>query len=142
MIVFGLASIPPFSSEVDNFGHPWSTLERPIKFPKHDRVPYCSDYADLGSALMSRFHLTESKADLDSAIEMTERAIETSPNDSDDGGTYRTNLGSLLMSLFEKTNLISHLDRAISTNIDAVEFTPKGHPNCGPAFYNLGSALL
>jgi tetratricopeptide (TPR) repeat protein len=90
-------------------------FESLIEIPGDDSVR-CSRYNGLGSAPTILFRQTKSMGDLDRAIAMTEKAIQTAPDGWPDKGTYLTNLGNLLIDRFEKERSMYILDWVISTN--------------------------
>jgi tetratricopeptide (TPR) repeat protein len=96
----------------------------------------CSRYNGLGSALTILYRQTKSVGDLDRAIAMTKKAIQTAPDGWPDRGTYLTNLGNLLIERFEKERSMCILDWAISTNTIPVHLISDDH------LTNLGNKLM
>ena len=95
----------------------------------------------IGMESLERFKRKGSIDDLDRAITMEEKAVESTPVDHPDRAGYLNNLGIALQSRFERTGSMDDLHRAIATNEKAVESTPLDHPTRAGRLNNLGSAL-
>jgi tetratricopeptide (TPR) repeat protein len=79
--------------------------------------------------------------DLNGAIIMNERAVESIPSDHPDRAVILNNLGITLQSRFERTGSIDDIDRAVTINEQAVISTPIDHPGYIRTLENLGAAL-
>jgi tetratricopeptide (TPR) repeat protein len=95
----------------------------------------------IGVRFLERFLQTGSIDDVDRAIAIEERAIESASVDHSDRAMCLSNLGVALEMRFKRIGSLDNLDRAIVTNTQAVELTPVNHPNRAGRLNNLGNAL-
>jgi len=90
--------------------------------------------------LVKRFQEMDSVDDIDRAITLEERAIETTTASRDRASVLK-NLGIALQSRFERNASMDDLDRAITAKEQAVELTPIDDPSYAASLSNLGIAL-
>ena len=96
---------------------------------------------NLGGHLYDQYYLTSEKVDLDKAIEVTQQAVDLTPEGHSDLPALLNNLGSHLSDRYYLTSDKVDLDKAIEVTQQAVDLTPKGHSDLPKRLNNLGSHL-
>lgn len=95
----------------------------------------------LAGVVLHRFALWGLVTDLDAAVQLMRRALESSPTGHPDRPMYLSNLGDVLRTRFEHTGTPEDLDEAIALGRDAVETTPIGNVDRAAYESNLVGAL-
>ena len=106
----------------------------------HPDRPVC--LANLGSAYRVRFDRGGVLADLEQAIEASERAVAATPNDHPNRPAYLANLGHAYTRRFERGGVLADLDQAISAFERAMAATPDDHPDKPSRWSNLGVVYM
>jgi tetratricopeptide (TPR) repeat protein len=104
----------------------WDFL--PAKFPP-------TDYESLQK------HLTGEMTDLEEAIEVARRVVESTPYDHPDQAGYLNNLGVRLSDRYSRTGAIADLEEAIMVGREVIHTTPKDYPYQAGYLNNLGVQL-
>ncbi|KAL8367940.1 hypothetical protein RB599_003723 [Gaeumannomyces hyphopodioides] len=97
--------------------------------------------AMLGSLLGRRFDRTGSMDDLNRAVEVTDMAVDATPQDHPDRAAILNNLGGWLGRRFDRTGSMDDLNRAVEVTDMAVDATPQDHPDRAGRLINLGGWL-
>jgi methyl coenzyme M reductase subunit C-like uncharacterized protein (methanogenesis marker protein 7) len=97
--------------------------------------------SNLGAMLGRRFERTGSMDDLNRAVEVTNMAVDATPQDHPDRAACLNNLGSRLGTRFKRTGSIKDLNHAVDVAGMAVDATPQDYPNRAGYLNNLGKLL-
>ncbi|KAF9530112.1 CHAT domain-containing protein [Crepidotus variabilis] len=97
---------------------------------------------NLGGSFFYRFNTTGSVADLTSAIEHWQKAVDLTPEGHPGKPLRICNLGVSLAKRFEQSGDLADISTAIQLGEEAVNITPEGHPDTPARISNLASALL
>ncbi|MFI1916578.1 CHAT domain-containing protein [Nocardia sp. NPDC020380] len=95
----------------------------------------------LAYALRYRFGLAGAAADLDDAVVMGRKALDTSPVGHPARAMYLSNLGDTLRVRFELQGTPADLDEAIRVGREAIDLTATGNPDRADYQTNLVGAL-
>jgi tetratricopeptide (TPR) repeat protein len=95
----------------------------------------------LGNARFDRYALAGARSDLDGAVEHLRRAVELTPDDSEDASVYWSNLASALLDRFESGGARDDLDEAIRLLDTAVAASGGADGASTELLTNLGNAL-
>jgi CHAT domain-containing protein/tetratricopeptide (TPR) repeat protein len=95
----------------------------------------------LATVLRIRYGLTRDPDDLDKAIRIHERALE-SAGDRHEHNRNRTGLANALHQRFDRTGDIADLQRAVDLHTEALTCTGEGSPDRPGLTGNLGGALI
>ncbi|RYP20115.1 hypothetical protein DL765_002957 [Monosporascus sp. GIB2] len=85
-----------------------------------------------------RFERTGSIDDLNRAVDVTDVAVDATPQDHPNKAAWLYNLGTLLGMRFERTDSIDELNRAVNVASMIVEAAPQDHPSRVMWLNNLG----
>ena len=85
---------------------------------------------------MSRFNHTGYLSDINEAITLQNKVIETGPERHPKMSTWLTNLGGSYYHRFKSTKSLEDIDSAIMFPQKSVDIAPEGHANL-PAWMNL-----
>ena len=97
--------------------------------------------SNLGTALARRFEHAGDSADLDSAIDAGQQAVDAAPPGYPNLPMLLSNLGTTLASRFKRAGDSADLDDSIDFARQAVTATPPGNPNLPMYLSNLGISL-
>src|SRR6266480_680171 len=97
--------------------------------------------SNLGVFLESRYERMGDIADLKEAIQVTRRAVASTPEDHSDLAGRLNNLGNKLESRYEWTGDMADLKEAIQVAQRAVTSTPEDHSDLAAILNNLATSL-
>lgn len=136
---WGLSSVD-FSKDLnDGIAH----LDEAIRV-KEERFAWIPRgfYSNLGLALQTRSELLGSEDDLDKAIAMLEKALESQVLDTTSMSLRQSNLARAFFAKYARRKDCGCLDQAIEHGQRAVDSSPKNDPNIALRRNNLGLSLM
>jgi len=95
----------------------------------------------IAAVIGNRFKRTGSIDDLNRAVNVASKVVDTTPQDHSDRASYLNSLGNLFGSLFQRTGSIDDLNLAVNIASMAVDTTLQGHPNRAIYLNNFGNWL-
>ncbi|KAG8791483.1 hypothetical protein FRC12_009073 [Ceratobasidium sp. 428] len=98
------------------------------------------NFASLASSYHSRYEHLGELADLDLAVDFSERALSAAPEDHPYKYRILSYLGNEHRSRFERLGHGSDLDKAVGYLGQAVSLLPEGHPDTPATLNNLGAS--
>src|SRR5271154_6108509 len=91
--------------------------------------------------LLGKFEQTRSIEDIERAVKLAERAVESQPNDDPDRPKYLTILATAFQGRFDLMGLMDDLNRAIAAIGRAILCAPNDHPDRAAYLGGLATAL-
>lgn len=98
--------------------------------------------SNLAIALQIRSWRSDSRLDLDEAIEACREAAAVTPDDNIHYLAFVSNLASTLVAGYQQSGSLPYLDQAIEASRRVVKITPADHSSRSVPLTNLGTALL